>query len=132
MKSCLLVWVLRRTPALIQIGSTLSSARATGRFLKRFQKNVLRGPAKTYVESLLRLCSLGSLSVSRLDPLLLNLELGFRMFNGQLQCKACVAGSKAAREVAATKSNQEACEARSEAPLELGAKEFLMCSKRQR
>ena len=70
-----------KDPGLIQIGSTLSSARATSRFLKRFQKNVLRGLAKTYVESRLRLCSLGSLSVSRLDPLLSNLELGFRMFN---------------------------------------------------
>ena len=54
---------------LIQIGPTLSSARAICRFLKNFQKqNVLRGPVKTCVESLLRLCSLGSLSASRLNP----------------------------------------------------------------
>ena len=58
-----------KDPGLIQIGSTLSSARAICRFCKNFQKqNVLRGPVKTCVESLLRLCSLGSLSASRLDP----------------------------------------------------------------
>ncbi|GMP54218.1 hypothetical protein CsSME_00019450 [Camellia sinensis var. sinensis] len=57
-----------KDPSLIQIGPTLSSARATSRFLKRFQKNILRHPVKTYVESLLRMCSLGSLSASRLDP----------------------------------------------------------------
>ena len=57
-----------KDPGLIQIGSTLSSARAICRFLKNFQKNVLRGPAKTCMESLLTLCSLGSLSASRLDP----------------------------------------------------------------
>ena len=63
-----------KDPSLIQIGSTLSSARAICRFLKNFQKqNVLRSPVKTYVESLLRLCSLGSLSASRLELLLANL-----------------------------------------------------------
>ena len=86
---------------LIQIGSALSSARATGRFLKRFQKNVLRRPARTCVEARLRLCRLGSVSASRLDPLLSNLELRFRMVNGQPQCKARVAGSEAAHELEA-------------------------------
>ena len=72
-----------KDPGLIQIGSTLSSARAICRFLKNFQKqNVLRGPAKTSVESLLRLCSLGSLSASRFDTSLSNIEPEFRMFNG--------------------------------------------------
>ena len=95
-------------PGLIQIGSTLSSARAICRFLKNFQKqNVLRGPAKTCVESLLRLCSLGSLSASRLEPLLSNLDLEFRTFDGQLQCEACVARFKAALEQEARKSGQE-------------------------
>ena len=110
-------------PDLIQIGSTLSSTRGICRFLKNFQKqNVLRSPVKTYVESLLRLCSLGSLSASRLDSSFSNLGLELRKFKGQLQCKACVAGSRAARELAATKSDQEACEARSGTPLELGAR----------
>ena len=118
-----------KDPSLIQIGPTLSSARAICRFLKNFQKNVLRGPAKTCVESLLRLCSLGSLSASRFDPSFSNLGLQLRMFNGQLQCEACVARFEAALEQEAPKpdqegqtSSEEACKARSEAPLELGAK----------
>ena len=58
-----------KDPGLIQTGLTLSSARAICRFLKNFQKqNILRDPAKTCVESLLRLCSLGSFSASRLNP----------------------------------------------------------------
>ncbi|GMP52368.1 hypothetical protein CsSME_00018210 [Camellia sinensis var. sinensis] len=51
------------------------------------------------------------------------------MFSGQLQCEACVARFEAALELGAGKSDQEdqmsskeACKARSEAPLELGAK----------
>ena len=36
----LVVWVLRRTLALIQIGSTLSSARAICRFLKKLSKTI--------------------------------------------------------------------------------------------
>ena len=95
-----------KDPGLIQIGPTLSSARATSRFLKRFQKNILRDPAKTCVESLLRLCSLGSLSASRLDPSFPNLELGFRRFNDQPQCEACVAVFKAALKLGAGKSDQ--------------------------
>ncbi|GMP63872.1 hypothetical protein CsSME_00025379 [Camellia sinensis var. sinensis] len=61
------------------------------------------------------------------------------MFNGQPQCGACVARFKAALEQGARKSDQEdqmqskeACKAQSKAPLELGAKEFQMCSKSQR
>ncbi|KAF5932273.1 hypothetical protein HYC85_028444 [Camellia sinensis] len=93
-----------KDPGLIQIGLTLSSARATSRFLKRFQKkNVLRDPAKTCVESLLRLCSLGSLSASRLDPSFSNLGLKFRMVNGQPSKEACVAIFKAALELGARK-----------------------------
>ena len=53
------------------------------------------------------------------------------MFNGQLQREACVARFKAALEQEARKSDQEdqisskeACKARSEAPFELGAKDF--------
>ena len=62
----------KKDSGLIQIGSTLSFARAISLFLKRFQKkNVLRSPVKTCVESFLRLCSLVSLSALRLDPLLL-------------------------------------------------------------
>ena len=54
-----------KDPGLIQTGSTLSSVRAIRRLLKNFQKqNVLRSSAKTCVESLLRLRSLGSLSAS--------------------------------------------------------------------
>ena len=79
-----------KDPGLIQIGSILSSGRVTSRSLKIFKKkkNVLRDPAKTCVESLLGLCSLGSLLASRLDPSFSNLELGFRRFNDQPQCKA--------------------------------------------
>ena len=117
-------------PSLIQIGPILSSARAICRFLKNFQKlNILRGPTKTCVESLLRLCSLGSLSASRLEPSLSNLDLRFRVFNGQPRYEACVARFETALEQEAPKSDQEdhisseeACEARTEAPLQLGAK----------
>ena len=90
-----------KDPGLIQIGPTLSSARATSRFLKRFQKNVLRDPTKTCVELLLRLCSLGSLSASRLDPSFSNLGLKFRMVNGQLSKEACAAIFEAALELGA-------------------------------
>ena len=92
-----------KDPGLIQIGLALSSARATGRFLKRFQKNVLRDPAKTCVESLLRLCSLGSLSASRLDPSFSNLGLKFRMVKGQPSKEAYVAIFEVALELGARK-----------------------------
>ena len=81
------------------------------------------------MESLLRLCSLGSLSASTLEPLLSNLDLGFKVFNGQPRYEACVARFETALEQEAPKSDQEdqtsseeACEARTETPLELGAK----------
>ena len=97
-----------KDPHLIQIGPTLSSARAICRFLKTFQKqNVLRSPAKTCVESLLRLCSLGSLSASRFDPSLSNLEPEFRTFNGQPQRETRVASFEASLEQEAPKSDQE-------------------------
>ena len=58
------------------------------------------------------------------------------MFNGQLQCEACVARFKVALEQEVKKSDQEdqmssneACNARSEAPFELGAKDF-KCARR--
>ena len=58
------------------------------------------------------------------------------MFNGQLQCEACVARFEAALEQEAPKSDQEgqtsseeACKARAEAPLELGAKN-VRCARR--
>ena len=92
-----------KDPGLIQIGPTLSSTRATSRFLKRFQKNVLRNPAKTYVESLLRLCNLGSLSALKLDPSFPNLGLKFKMVNGQPSKEACVAIFEAALELGAIK-----------------------------
>ena len=119
-----------KDPGLIQTGFTLSSARAICHFLKNFQKlNVLRGPAMTCVESLLRLCNLRSLSASRLEPLLSNLDLGFRVFTGRPRCEACAARFETALEREAPKSDQEdqtsseeACEARTETPLELGAK----------
>ena len=44
----------------------------------------------------MRLCSLGSLSASRFDPSLSNLEPKFRTFNGQPQREACVARFEAA------------------------------------
>ena len=89
----------------------------------------MRGPAKTCVELLLRLCSLGSLSASRLEPLLQNLEPQFGVFNDRPSREAFVARLEAVLEQEAPKSDQEdqissedACEARTEAPLQLGAK----------
>ena len=111
-----------KDPGLIQIGSALPSAGVISRFLKRFKrKNVLRGPAKTCVGSLLRLCSLGSLSASRFDPSLSNLEPEFRTFNGQPQREACVAilkqpSNKRHQSQIKKIRSKEACKARSEAP----------------
>ena len=92
-----------KDPGLIQIGSTLSSPRVISRFLKRFQKNVMRDLAKTCVESLLRLHRIGSISVSELDPSFSNLGLGYRRFYDQPQCEACVAIFKAALKLGARK-----------------------------
>jgi len=64
-----------KDPSLVQIGSTLSSEEDERlvALLKDF-KNVLRGPVKTCLESILRLYSTGSLSASDATPLLSNPE----------------------------------------------------------
>ena len=95
-----------KDPGLVQTGSTLSSARAICRFLKNFQKKCFAWSCEDMCGIALEIVQLRiALSLETRPPYFQTIELGFRMFNRQLQCKACVARFEAALELGAKMSD---------------------------